>query len=206
MSDIPSRLSDWEPSRTLKLSFLGFAAACVFALFALKVFGATVIYKQRVEQAMQAEPRTGPAPDLSLVDVEGRPVKLSDFRGRLVFVNYWASWCGPCRDEMPSLTELTRNFDPRDVVFLAVSLDEDEAAMKSFLAGQPNPNGYVVLRDPDGSTAKNWGTVKLPETYLVDREGHLVYKFTGPRDWSAVAAIKALEGAGARRVVRAAGT
>lgn len=206
MSDIPSKLSTWEPSRRIKVGFLVFAALLVVALFTKKFWDATVTYRQRIELAMRAETRSGPAPDFTVTDLAGKPVKLSDFRGKAVFVNFWASWCTPCRDEMPSLTQLTRSLHPDDVVFLAVSIDEDEDAMKKFLETQPEPRGYVVLRDKDSAVANAWGTFKLPESYLIDREGTLVYKFTGPRDWSGVAAVKAVERAGVRRLPRRAGS
>lgn len=127
-----------------------------------------------------------PAPPVALTDMEGRPVSLGSFRGRVVLVNFWASWCEPCRREMPSMLELARSLKDRPFHILAISQDEDDAAMRTFLREQGyRDSDFTVLRDPDGATAKRWGTELLPESYLVDREGQVVLRFQSAYDWTA---------------------
>ncbi|MGE5173896.1 MAG: peroxiredoxin family protein [Betaproteobacteria bacterium] len=131
------------------------------------------------------------APEFSLPAPDGHVVNLSDFRGKVVMVHFWATWCPPCVDELPTLAMLNQEFTNRDFVMLAVSVDEGGAtAVTSFL--QRNGLNVPVLLDPDRATAGRYGTFKFPETYVVNREGIVKYKVIGPRDWRDPAAIQAL--------------
>ena len=127
-----------------------------------------------------------PAPPLSLPDLDGRIRTLAEHRGRVVLINFWASWCEPCRREFPSMLELARSLKDRPFHIIAISQDEDEAAMRAFLKEQGyEPSDFTVLRDGDGSTAKRWGTELLPESYLVDRDGQTVLRFQSAYVWTA---------------------
>lgn len=199
MSDIPSRLSRWEPSRLVKTAFVAFAAACVFALFFAKWFDANVVSRQKLEMALQVQKLDAPAPEFALQDRQGRTVSLASLRGKIVFLNFWATWCGPCREEMPSLGELARSIDARDAVFLAVSVDESWDEVDAFFGKEPAP--FIVLRDPDQKMATSYGTSKFPESFVIGPDGRLLYRIVGARDWSVTAARKLVEAAGARRVL-----
>lgn len=208
MSEIPSHLSKWEPSRTIKVAFLVVALLSLLAVLALygsRSLRVVVVDQHDLEEAMGIDRtlRPGPAPPIALQDRDGKPVTLEQFRGRVVFVNFWATWCGPCREEMPSLGELARSMDPRDTVFLAVSVDESWTPIHDFLGPQVLP--YTVLLDPEHEVSLRYGTSQFPESYVVDREGNLVYKFIGARDWSSPFARRILEHAGARRLPPPAG-
>jgi thiol-disulfide isomerase/thioredoxin len=127
-----------------------------------------------------------PAPEIALNAVYhqggdgGGVVRLSDYKGKWVFVNFWATWCAPCRDEMPSMEMLHRRFKG-DLVMLAVSVDDDQAQIGRFF-GSEKP-GFTVMWDSDKKSANTWGTRKFPESYLIDPEGRIAAKFVGPRDW-----------------------
>lgn len=198
MSDIPSHMSKWEPPRSLKVSFLVLAVLSFGVLYGAKVYNNTVVYRHKVEQALRAEPAQGAAPAFALKDHQNKTVSLADFRGKVVFVNFWASWCGPCREEMPSLADLAKQMDPRDTVFLEVSVDDDWNAVDGFLGQTAQP--FKVLLDQDKKVSDSYGTHVYPESYVIGPDGKLVYKIVGARDWSNVAAIKLLERAGAHRL------
>ena len=127
-----------------------------------------------------------PAPEIALNALYkdgkdgGGAVKLSDFKGQWVLVNFWATWCAPCRDEMPSLEMLNRRFHDK-VVLLAVSVDDDQGQVARFF-GDTRPS-FAVLWDKEKQFTRTYGTNKFPETYLISPEGRVAAKFTGPRDW-----------------------
>jgi thiol-disulfide isomerase/thioredoxin len=128
----------------------------------------------------------GPAPEIALNAVYyggkegGGPIKLSDFKGKWVFVNFWATWCAPCRDEMPSMEMLNRRFG-KDLVMMAVSVDDDQAQIARFF-GDEKPS-FTVLWDREKKFTTVYGSRKFPESYLISPEGRIAAKFTGPRDW-----------------------
>jgi peroxiredoxin len=123
-----------------------------------------------------------PAPPLRLTAMQGGEVDREDYRGRVVLVNFWATWCPPCVEEMPSLERLHRTLGPEGLVVLGVSIDEDGGALQDFVkrAGVTFP----ILRDPGGrKAAAAWRTTGWPETFVVDRSGRIVRKIVGPARW-----------------------
>ena len=127
-------------------------------------------------------PRIGSnAPDFTVQDAE-RTVKLSDFRGQVVVLNFWATWCPPCVEEMPSLVEMQRRMKAKGVTVVAVSMDVDQSAYRQFLKDH-NVN-LLTVRDPGQKSNNLYGTFKFPETYVIDRNGVMRRKFIGAVDWT----------------------
>jgi cytochrome c biogenesis protein CcmG, thiol:disulfide interchange protein DsbE len=126
-------------------------------------------------------PKIGePAPLFTVVD-SGRQVALEDLRGRVVVLNFWATWCPPCVDEMPDLVELQRRLAGQ-VTVLAVSIDQDRRAYERFLR-EHNIEALTVIRDPEQASNSLYGSFRLPETFIIDREGIVRRKFIGPAAW-----------------------
>jgi cytochrome c biogenesis protein CcmG, thiol:disulfide interchange protein DsbE len=127
-------------------------------------------------------PRIGaPAPDFTLQDSDHK-VSLSDYRGKVVLLNFWATWCPPCIIEMPSLIALQQKMKDKDVVILGVSIDEDEAAYHKFLKNYGV--NFVTVLDKDRKTPTLYGTFGWPETYIIDRQGVVRRKFIGAAEWT----------------------
>jgi cytochrome c biogenesis protein CcmG/thiol:disulfide interchange protein DsbE len=124
-------------------------------------------------------PRAGElAPDFVLPKLDGSVQKLSNFRGRPVLVNLWATWCPPCIAELPLLDSVVRDYGPRGLVVLGIAGDEDDARVREFVA-QRSP-AFEVLLDPGGTVGTQYGITGYPETFLVDRDGKITDKFIGP--------------------------
>lgn len=131
------------------------------------------------------------APVFSLPAMDRGAISLADYRGKVVFVHFWATWCPPCVEEMPKLEQLYRRLFGKDFEILAVNVDEGGGeALGSFF--RKNPASFPVLLDPGGSIAKSYGTFKFPETYVVDRAGTVRFKVIGPLDWMAPETVTAL--------------
>jgi thiol-disulfide isomerase/thioredoxin len=111
-----------------------------------------------------------------------RKLTLADYRGKVVVLNFWATWCPPCVEEMPSLVELQQRLKDKGVIVLAVSLDADEAAYHKFL--KDHGVNLITVRDPDLKSSTLYGTFKYPETYIIDRSGSLRRKFIGAVNWN----------------------
>jgi|SRR5215469_11645222 peroxiredoxin len=116
------------------------------------------------------------------MDLNGKPESLKDFQGKVVVLNFWASWCGPCVEETPSLIALQQRISSRNGVILGVSVDEDPAAYEKFVVDQHL--NYPTFRDPSKKIATDYGTSMWPETYIIDRKGVIVRKIIGPQDWN----------------------
>lgn len=127
-----------------------------------------------------------PAPPFELPDSAGNTHSLSEYRGKVVFLNFWASFCDPCREEMPSMEALVRQYQNQGMVMVAVSHDpkkEDmDGFMSQFLPGERS--AMTVLWDPKSEVAKSYGTQLIPETYIIDREGRIVARFVNAYDWT----------------------
>ncbi len=124
------------------------------------------------------------APDFYLPDLEENDVRLSDFRGKVVFLNFWATWCKPCREEMPSMEVLYRNFKQDGLVVLAVSIDRVTTKQEIPPFVKSLNLTFPVLIDSWGQTDKRYKLMGVPETYIIDQQGILREKVIGPRDWT----------------------
>ena len=121
-------------------------------------------------------------PSLAASDLTGRTVDLKDLRGRVVLVNFWATWCEPCRDEMPSLQRLRSKLDGKPFEVVTVNYGEGLPKIEAFL--RKEKLSLTVLLDPEKEVAGAWRAGGLPMTFLVDSKGQVRYSAFGERDWS----------------------
>jgi peroxiredoxin len=124
----------------------------------------------------------GPTPALRLPDLDGKEHALEAYRGKVVLINFWATWCKPCKDEMPSIERLRRSLDGRPFAVLAVNLAEPDSRVRRFLSEVPL--GFPVLMDRDTAAARAWKARLLPATYIVGPDGRIRYSYLGELDWS----------------------
>jgi len=124
-----------------------------------------------------------PAPEFQLPDLQGGEVALAALRGRVVFVNFWATWCPPCRDEAPSLQRLYNQLGSDNFEILAVSIDAPGAQGEVAEFGREFGLTFPILLDPNKGAHRAYGVTGVPETYMIDPQGRLVERFIGPRDW-----------------------
>ncbi len=131
------------------------------------------------------------APDFTLTNPDGKKVALKDYRGKLVFLNFWASWCAPCRAEMPAMERLYRELKGQGFEILAVNVKDkrnDALALVKELKLT-----YPILLDPDGEVGLLYGAWGMPATYLIDRNGVVLARMWGPADWYSPAARKLIK-------------
>lgn len=131
-------------------------------------------------KAFSSEGGQAPAP-LVLADMAGREVDLASFRGEVVLVNFWATWCEPCREEMPSLQRLQQKLGGKGLRVLAVNVGEGAPRIRQFL--ERTPVSLTILRDADSDGMKAWRVRMLPASFLIDRRGMLRYQIVGEADY-----------------------
>jgi thiol-disulfide isomerase/thioredoxin len=142
-------------ARTMKGFFKGLALAAVFVLPAF------------------AASSSGPAPAFKLSARGGKTIDLAQFKGQVVMINFWASWCGPCRTEMPILEDIYKKFKPMGFTMLAVNVEPDTAAAEAWLAKLSKPVTFPVAFDTDSKVSKLYKVPGLPTTVFVDRKGNV---------------------------------
>jgi peroxiredoxin len=144
--------------------------------------------------ALQPEVVDFRAPDFELPDLEGAKQRLAAHRGKVVLLNFWATWCPPCVEELPSLVGLERSMKGDRFALLTVSVDESSRVVKEFLAKTKQEHTSLpILLDPEKKVSALYGTSKFPETYLIDGRGIARYKFIFKRDWSSPRAVACIE-------------
>ncbi len=166
-------LSEGKPSRLPVI--VGLIVICTLA------FGAVWMQGAKYEPVLIGKL----APDFALKNLNGETRKLSDYRGQVVFLNFWATWCKPCQEEMPSMESLHQAFEADfadDFVMLAVSIDKSANDIPAFMA--KHKLTFEVLHDRWGKVDRIYKIMGVPETYVINQNGVLVEKIIGPRDWN----------------------
>jgi thiol-disulfide isomerase/thioredoxin len=159
-------MAQQKTDRWLRIAICALTVALVYAIYCG--------IHQRVVIAGES------APNFSLTTENGRTVSLNNFGGKVLLLNFWASWCPPCVEETPSLDQLSREFGPKGLVVLAVSVDEKEPAYRSFL--QRFRPDFLTVRDL--KLHEDYGTFIYPETYIVSSEGRVLRKIAEEVDWT----------------------
>ena len=162
------------------------------ALLAFSVHKRITYYELMVTHILEPTPMGNPvAPSLELqLGTSGQTRQLSDYKGQWVLINFWATWCAPCRDEMPSMEMLNRKLGSK-IKMMAITVDQDWGEVNRFF-GQDRPS-FELLWDKDKSVSKKYGVFKFPESFLISPNGVVVAKFIGPRDWYTKASVAYFE-------------
>lgn len=163
---------------------LAIAGTVVFLMVAMVGIGGVAAADIMPVAERQVVKLGEPAPNFQLRDMNDRLVSLSDLRGKVVLLNFWATWCGPCRVEMPAMEQLYRMFSRKDFEILAVSTDAQGAVITRPFQ-QENRLTFPILHDPDYRVGLNYGARSLPMTFLIDRQGIIRHQVFGARDWEA---------------------
>ncbi|MEE4262019.1 MAG: TlpA disulfide reductase family protein [Desulfobacteraceae bacterium] len=163
-------------------------------LIVLILVGAGIIALLQTKDSsfnLSGKPRLGkglPAPDFTLPGLDGQMVRLADYRGKVVLLNIWATWCPPCVEEMPSMEKLYQTFKAEGFEILAVSMDESGAqAVRPFM--KKLRLSFPALTDTQGALKSLYQTTGVPESFIIDKDGVIVEKIIGPRDWASPGAI-----------------
>ena len=142
-------------------------------------------------------PSDGRAPGFLLSDIDGSEVRMEDFQGKVLVVNFWAVWCKPCREEMPSLERGGRWLERFGGRVITINMGDRPEMIARFL--EKTPVDLPILLDTDAETSTNWGVTGLPTTFVVDPEGSFAYRVMGPREWDDPALLVPIRALGLKR-------
>lgn len=143
---------------------------------------ASVLASEPLKELELARPgRAQTAQPFEVATPEGGKLSLADYRGRVVLLNFWATWCKPCEEEMPAMERLHAKLGGPDFELVAVSVDEGDDEVRAFR--DRLGLGFPILRDPDKQAADAYQTFRFPESWLIGRDGNVVARYIGPRDW-----------------------
>ena len=139
---------------------------------------------------LQIPPDSEPL-EIRLSDPAGRPVSLSEFRGKIVFINFWTTWCLACVIEMPSMEKLHQRFKDKDFVMVAINLQESAARVKQFF--KEHKLTFITLLDITGDVGAGLGIRSIPTTFILDKNGRIIGKALGPREWEGKKSVTLFE-------------
>jgi peroxiredoxin len=160
----------------------------IVILLCLALFGCSKQEKDKSAPVSQLREGTA-APDFTLKDLNGRDVSLSSLKGKVVFLNFWATWCPPCKEEIPSMMKLNQQMTGKSFQMLAVSIDEGgKDAVTAFF----KRTGFNLpsLNDPEQKAGKLYGITGVPETFVIDKNGVVVKKVIGGMDWASADSVQ----------------
>jgi cytochrome c biogenesis protein CcmG/thiol:disulfide interchange protein DsbE len=172
MTDMNYALDEASPTRG-SLG-LGSIVLLIGVVLTVLVFGYALI------QRNQTQPTSGPAPDFTLTTYDGETLRLADLRGKVVVVNFWASWCGPCRDEAPALENVAQRYADQDVVVVGIAYTDTENNARAFM----DEFNITYANGPDIGTriSDRYNIQGVPETFVIDRNGEVAHFFIMPID------------------------
>ena len=136
---------------------------------------------QQAGKGLTPLPDRPPAPDFVLMDMDGNQHQLSNYLGRVVIVNFWATWCPPCRAEMPSMQRAWEQLEKEGILMLGIDVGEDEDTIFQFTANYPV--AFPLLMDQDSKVINQWPVRGVPTTFVVDPKGRIAYRAIGGREW-----------------------
>lgn len=139
----------------------------------------TAVLALFISVSAYAKDLSGPAPDFTLTNLKGEKVSLSSLKGKVVMINFWASWCGPCRQEMPLLEGIAKQYSKAGFELLGINLDEETSDAKAFLKGSPVT--FPILLNPTMSVAELYKNTAMPSSYFIDKKGNLAHLHQGYR-------------------------
>lgn len=166
----------------------------LFYLFLIIPFLITPSFSSSTQEALFSKIGIQPikgntkAPHFFLEDLSGKRADSKKYKGKVVFLNFWATWCGPCKEEMPSMEALYQQFKEKDFVFLTISVDyEGLKPAKEFI--EKHRHSFPVLLDPKGEVLDLYKVKRIPTTLIIDKKGMMIGKAVGPRDWKSTEVI-----------------
>jgi thiol-disulfide isomerase/thioredoxin len=174
-----------NPTVIVVLALMMMAPRCLWAQHA-KAAGSV---DELLKSIGLSKPAMTRAPDFNLRDSNGGLSSLAGYRGNLLLLNFWATWCGPCREEMPSMEQLSRSFGGQGFAVVAVNQKENTALVNKFM--KTHGLNFAIPLDTDGRVAASYRVYGIPVTYLIDGNGQAIGMKSGPRDWAAREVIDA---------------
>jgi len=172
---------------------MALAGIAVLALAAAGIYLSTPTSPGVAKRELFSEPATPkPVPDIRLQDEAGRQLTLADFRGRTILLNVWATWCTPCREEMPALDRLQAKLGSPKFEVVALSIDREGAAVVRKFFTELGVRQLKLYVDPSGEAAGRLATVGIPTTLLIDRDGREIGRRVGPAKWDGSAEVEAI--------------
>jgi len=168
------------------------SVALVLLVFSVALGGLAGVPRARADSARFVPWTRADTPALSLKDLSGKVHQLADYRGKVVLLNFWATWCEPCKDEMPSMQKLKERFAGQAFEVIAVNYGENPPRVRDFV--ERERLGLVVLLDPGQETAKAWRVRVLPGSYLIGPDGRVRYSVIGELDWATETAVGVVRG------------
>ncbi|RKX94442.1 MAG: TlpA family protein disulfide reductase [Spirochaetes bacterium] len=176
-------------SRTLKILVVLIAMLVLSSfLFSVALFAEVDYFKTL---GIQKPSKEIEAVDFSVVSMDGQEVNLKDFKGKVIFLNFWATWCGPCKMEVKDIDNMYKKLKNKDFAVLAVDVQEDSKKIKSFMKEQDL--SFPVYIDKDGKISYQYGVRGIPTTYIIGKDWKIVGRAVGPRPWGSEDSIKFME-------------